>query len=317
MSTRSVRSEIRKALKPAAGETAPGITHEEAQKILETAKASASRRDQVTEGEAKLLAGLAGSSFEGAAALSVAPEAREELETFFEKHHLPFGANEAKLRARVGQLLEGAELSRPLAEAPETRQLHPLFLDDQRRCDGPLREAFVDSAKGQFFLKSTPAPGMGSNQPQVRWHGPFTLRASESVRDLAIDRLRSTLATATDGLLFQSESDYPFDFFLAQGAGAASPTAGQFGELLGAPGGASVETRDFAQFFDRLTLAQDWWDEGRRADAVKYAALRSALERELTELQIFQVGEIEVGLYLVGRNAYGDLVGVSTVSIET
>ncbi|MFN7134399.1 MAG: nuclease A inhibitor family protein, partial [Myxococcales bacterium] len=120
---------------------------------------------------------------------------------------------------------------------------------------------------------------------------------------------------AVDGLLFMSESDYPFDYVQFPGAGKAS--AQDLAKLLGRPAGTPVEQRSMDDFFNPRTQPQSWWEPEQHVDAQKYRQLRQTLEGNLTDLRVVRVGEIEIGVYLVGRNRFGDLVGVRTTSIET
>ena len=304
MSIGSVRSEIRKALETPANEK-PSVTKDEARAIIEAATTGTRGADRVSAGEAKLLAQLGGQSgFDGQASSVLTESARDELEGFYAKSNLPLGANAEKMRAAISGILGGADLSSPLEKAPSTRYLNRLELDSGR-------QAFIDSKKGTFYLEV-------NDGAQARWHGPLSLEAKPAGgRQADLDALRGQVAEATTDLWFMSESDYPFDFFLAEGAGATKPTAAQFLETLGQPADAPVEVRDFAEFFDDRTTPEEWWGDSEKADGAKYAQLRSALESNLTDLQVIRVGEIEIGVYLVGRNDHGDLVGVSTTSIET
>ncbi len=303
MSIPSVRSAIRKALEHSANEK-PSITKEEARAIIEAAIAGTRGADRVSSGEARLLAQLAGESgFEGSAPSVLAEGAREELEAFYSKSNLPLGANAQKMRDTIAGLLEGAALPDPMEKAPSTRYLNSLEIDSGRR-------AFIDSKNGTFHLEV-------KDGEQVRWFGPLSLEAEVDGRQAELDGLRASIAEATKDLWFMSESDYPFDFFLAEGAGATRPTGEQMLKLLGKDAGTPVEVRDFAEFFADHTTPEDWWGDCEEADAAKYSQLRAALEANLTDLQVIRVGEVEIGVYVIGRNAHGDLVGVSTTSIET
>ncbi|MGI5865078.1 MAG: nuclease A inhibitor family protein [Myxococcales bacterium] len=303
MSIPSVRTAIRKALEHSANGK-PAVTRDEARAIIEAATTGTRGADRVSAGEAKLLAQLAGESGFDVSAPSVLDEgAREEREAFYARSNLPLGANAKRMRDSIAGLLEGAALPAPLEKAPSTRYLNSLEID-------PGRRAFIDSKDGTFHLEVKDGEG-------VRWYGPLSLEAEADGRQAELDALRGQIAEATEDLWFISESDHPFDFFLAEGAGTAKPTMEQFLKTLGQEPGTPVELRDFAEFFADLSTPEDWWGDTEHEDAAKYSQLRAALETNLTDLQVIRVGEIEIGVYVVGRNAHGDLVGVSTVSVET
>ena len=57
----------------------------------------------------------------------------------------------------------------------------------------------------------------------------------------------------------------------------------------------------------------DWAvEEGER-----WVALRRAIERNLTDVRVFRVGERRVDVYVVGRTRGGEWVGLHTTSVET
>jgi hypothetical protein len=140
MSTNSVRSAIQNALKPTSDHK-PTVTREEAQSIISAATTGAHGPDAVSKSEGKLLARLAGeSSFGDVKSYQLTSSARDELEGFFEKRNLPYGANAEKMRAKIASGLGQMQLGGPLASAPSTRDLITLKIDDSRRSDGVLRE---------------------------------------------------------------------------------------------------------------------------------------------------------------------------------
>lgn len=305
MSTSSVRNAIQKALTTNAKPKAE-VTRDEARAILKAATTEPKGPAVIGKEEAALLGRLAGkSSFSGAPGqYSVTAAAQKELEAFFVANRLPFGENAAKMRSAIEGLISGLDLSTPQDLSGDARGLHELKLSGGR-------VAYVNSARGEFLLKTG----------DKSWFGPISLKGAPPApagnREADLAKLKGEIAAATKDLLYMSESDYPFDLFLKAGAGTSKPTAAQMLALLGKPAGTVVETRSFDEFFGRLTTPQEWWGDEEKATGAKYQALATALKGGLTDLQVFKVGEIEVGVYIVGRNAHGDLVGVSTTSIET
>ena len=121
-------------------------------------------------------------------------------------------------------------------------------------------------------------------------------------------------------VLFPSESDYPFDVMLLEGAGQSKPTASQFRAAAGLPAGTKVDTEALSTLmkpFATLDMGSPDYDDGQKATAQRMLALRDVLQKDLTDIQVFRTGSRAIGVYIMGRNAYGDLVGVHTTSIET
>lgn len=138
------------------------------------------------------------------------------------------------------------------------------------------------------------------------------------------------LAAAVEGVLFGSESDYPWTVVTLACVGPV--TADNVKELL-APvyvphddlplADRVVEVRSFTEFFDKLTVPQDWWDDYYYEQAEKYKPIRQILEDNLTDLQVFRLGEQsgnnlsgQIDVYVLGRSGE-DIVGIATIAVET
>jgi hypothetical protein len=113
------------------------------------------------------------------------------------------------------------------------------------------------------------------------------------------------ISDAIKGLLYPSESDEPFTLFRWPGnsAPAAAAAIQKNAKLDAAP--AEVSVADFFHALESTT------------DADRFARLRAALQATLKNLQVFRIGEIQVAIFFIGRNATGDWAGVRTLSIET
>lgn len=121
--------------------------------------------------------------------------------------------------------------------------------------------------------------------------------------------LSTRLSAAVDGLIYISESDYPWEVVLAPSAGMGPVTPEELIALLGLGADTPFETRTLDQFFTPYLLSGD--------DGTRYADLRKLLEETLTAPQVVRLGMIQVQVYLVGRSACGEVAGVKTTSIET
>lgn len=114
------------------------------------------------------------------------------------------------------------------------------------------------------------------------------------------------------GLLYTSESDYPFEVYSANDSGAGVITPAHLLELLGLPADTVTETRTVAEFFA-------WPLQG--ADGVKYQQLLDVLTLRLGYLAVIRVfdpaNQAEVHVYVVGRTGCSEIAGVRTISIET
>src|SRR4051812_43336766 len=103
--------------------------------------------------------------------------------------------------------------------------------------------------------------------------------------------LKDTLKQATDGLMYPSESDAPLDVFVWPAAGKTAVEAVRLNVKIAAP----IEERSAAELFDELAGV----DEG-------FVRLRQVMEATLTGLTVVRFGEVEVGVYVIGRARSGE-----------
>ena len=148
----------------------------------------------------------------------------------------------------------------------------------------------------------------------------------------AAEAAMSALTEAVEGVLFLSESDYPWtvvgiaDMAPVTEANVKDVIADVYVPREGEPTLAerTIEVRTLAQLFDPLTTPQDWWGDFEQMQGEQYMKIRAALEDNLTDLQVFRFGEAfgddlmgAIDVYVLGRTADGDVVGMWTVSVET
>ncbi|MFO0748223.1 MAG: nuclease A inhibitor family protein [Myxococcota bacterium] len=142
------------------------------------------------------------------------------------------------------------------------------------------------------------------------------------------------LGVASAGLEHTSESDYPFVVVRIPGAGGAPITAANVKTLIAGVyvnrpdeeplATRTVEVGTLQSFFDRYTIPQDWWEDFQTQQAPAWTALEGVFQKELIEVKVFRLGrkvgnylEGAIDVYIIGRTIDGELVGLSTISIET
>jgi hypothetical protein len=129
------------------------------------------------------------------------------------------------------------------------------------------------------------------------------------------DEVSRELEEATRGLTYMSESDYPFEVIRWDGVEELSPPF--LRKVAGQDESASVEERTVADFFRVAAGEQEWKGEVELALAKRYQALARLLEESLKGVKVYRVGEINIGIYVVGRSDQGNWLGVSTRVVET
>ncbi len=112
-------------------------------------------------------------------------------------------------------------------------------------------------------------------------------------------QVKERLSQAAAGLLFMSESDYPFEFI--EWDCPTEPTADFIRRVAGEAENCPVQKLEVEQFLN----------SGR------YQRLLLALQHELSDLRVYKVGRINMPVYVVGRSRQGSWLGVATRVVET
>ncbi|CAN5628104.1 hypothetical protein BH09BAC4_BH09BAC4_37810 [soil metagenome] len=132
-----------------------------------------------------------------------------------------------------------------------------------------------------------------------------TTSFSEQIRPLLTD------------LLYPSESDEslePVTCYLKQ---TEPLTVSQIKDWQMLPPSIYVEEIPENDFWEPVTIEQDWYADEEKARTTKFQQLKQFLEKELTVRQVFRVGETELDVFLLGRQADGERAGIKTKIVQT
>jgi hypothetical protein len=124
---------------------------------------------------------------------------------------------------------------------------------------------------------------------------------------------RNEVEKLTEGLLYMSESDAPLKYFeLGEEAARQWPpqTAELFLEMIGEEPNIPMQDSPPEKFFEELLGGNE-----EREDQVE--ALRKTIMTELENVRLYRVGEIEIEIYLLGKDGSGKVCGLQTLSVET
>jgi Nuclease A inhibitor-like protein len=121
------------------------------------------------------------------------------------------------------------------------------------------------------------------------------------------------LKQATADLLWSSESDYPFEL-VTWAQGIDMTPAALFGKL---PIIDPVATLTILELFEPVLTVEDWYEAAELALVDRYTNLLHMIESQLSDVQVFRIGTVEIAIYIVGKTPAGDLVGLKTYSVET
>ena len=129
------------------------------------------------------------------------------------------------------------------------------------------------------------------------------------------DSIATQLKQASNGLLFLSESDAPFEVLHWPAQGELTPA--KLLQLTNHPPDAPVEVASVDDLFAIATQEEDWHDEEERETVKLFQNLVSVLKQNLLQLQVFRVGNTNINAYIVGVTPGGELAGLSTKLVET
>jgi hypothetical protein len=123
----------------------------------------------------------------------------------------------------------------------------------------------------------------------------------------------AAITAAAVGLLVMSESDEPLTPFRWPGPLTEAALLAH----LGLPPDTPIETRSLDGFLGPMAQQQDWFDDGQRVAAVRFAQLRDSIAALLHDVVVYRLGRIQITVVIAGLDKLGDTVGLQTTQIET
>jgi len=132
-------------------------------------------------------------------------------------------------------------------------------------------------------------------------------------KDVLIDSLKE----ATEGLMFQSESDYPVEPFIMELEGKESINSEDILQAMGYPDDTQVELVKFENFFKNAVKEQSWHGDEEKEIVKRFQELVHILKTNLEDIKVFKIGDIELDVYVIGKLELGYFSGIRTKVVET
>ncbi|KYC35268.1 nuclease [Scytonema hofmannii PCC 7110] len=129
--------------------------------------------------------------------------------------------------------------------------------------------------------------------------------------------LINILKQASDGLLFMSESEYPFEVFLWDAPEQKDITPEFVLQKIGIPLDTPVESVEVDSFFEVAIAEQDWHSSEDKMIVKKYQNLVKLLKENLSDIKVMRFGSINIDVYIIGKTSNDHLAGLSTKVVET
>lgn len=136
---------------------------------------------------------------------SINSAAKKEANALFVRNSLPYGKNEAVIRAKINAVIDQNGWGEQLSKKPNTTGLHAIEISNKLMVDGPKVEALLNAKTGKFFVKVT---GSGFGGPQhigPFYYGPNTVDLKAPViKDSTLNKMRAALMKNLDTLEFSA-----------------------------------------------------------------------------------------------------------------
>ena len=123
------------------------------------------------------------------------------------------------------------------------------------------------------------------------------------------------LQQASQGLLWLSESDYPFEIVYWQEKNLIIEE--KLIQNSNNNSDKTIETITLESFLKSATRERDWHDRAEKEEVSRYQTLVKLLQEKLTDVKVYRVGEIEIDVYILGKTESGAICGLSTKVVET
>lgn len=131
------------------------------------------------------------------------------------------------------------------------------------------------------------------------------------------DQLEKTLGQLTDGLLMQSETDAPFEFFYFENPEKEPLNRETVAHIAGKTTAEEIETVSLDHFFRNMVRTYPEDGEERKQDAERFKKLQQTLQEELKDVEAYRAGNTSITVYILGKTENGDIAGLRTLIVET
>ncbi|WP_461129607.1 nuclease A inhibitor family protein [Spirosoma aerophilum] len=140
------------------------------------------------------------------------------------------------------------------------------------------------------------------------------ISSGEEPKDTLLSEQLTPLLT---DLFYPSESDEPIEPVTCYLKQPEPLIVSQIKDWLMLPPSIYVEETPENDFWQPVVQDEDWFTDEEKARTTKFRVVKELLEKELTVRQVFKVGESEIDVYLLGRQADGQRTGLKTRIIQT
>jgi hypothetical protein len=122
------------------------------------------------------------------------------------------------------------------------------------------------------------------------------------------------IKAAADGLLFMSESDYPFELIeLSNNSSIES----QLLQLSGKDASTAIEKQTLEYFFRNSVTSYPTDDAVQKQTIQRFQNLKNIIEQTLKDIEVYRIGSVQIDAFIIGQLSDGTYGGLKTKLIET
>jgi hypothetical protein len=125
------------------------------------------------------------------------------------------------------------------------------------------------------------------------------------------------LSDASNGLLYQTELDYPFEISVHDNTKETAITKETILQLMKGSPEDVIEDFDFEFLFSTPTMEQDWHSPEDKKRVARFRKLVSLIKENFIDIKVFRKGRIYIDVYITGRAPSGNIAVVSTKQMQT
>ena len=125
------------------------------------------------------------------------------------------------------------------------------------------------------------------------------------------------LTKAAAGLLWRSESDFPFEVFSWSREGGEVTNSKVLLDRIHRSEKTPIKEIDLQNFFAPAIREKDWHDFQERETVKKYRHLLTTIEQNLNNIKVYLVGKIEIKVYIIGELPDRDWGVLFTTMVQT
>lgn len=112
-----------------------------------------------------------------------------------------------------------------------------------------------------------------------------------------------------------SESDHPLQ--VVQLDHPSTSLEGSLLEFSGKETGSSIDKQELDYFFRNVARIDPMATPAQQETARRFQHLVKVLREELTDIQVYRIGEVDIDAFIIGRLPDGTYAGLRTKLIET